>query len=29
MGRTDYYRDPDAPTPNSLVPAVSLSVRLR
>ncbi|WP_169514483.1 NUDIX hydrolase [Actinokineospora enzanensis] len=26
MARTDYYQDPDAPTPNSLVVAVSVYV---
>jgi len=26
MGRTEYYRDPDAPTPNTLIPASNLLV---
>jgi 8-oxo-dGTP pyrophosphatase MutT (NUDIX family) len=27
MGRTEYYDDPDAPTPNSLVPAATVVVQ--
>ena len=27
MGRTDYYRDPDAPRANSVVPSVVAVVR--
>ncbi|MFL6023912.1 MAG: NUDIX domain-containing protein, partial [Marmoricola sp.] len=27
MGRTEYYDDPNAPTPNSLVPAATVFVQ--